>query len=276
MRERRATLRIHVLQVGYGDTETVEQRVNRVVQLVAEQRGADVIVLPELWPHGGFAWREWAERAEGVDGPVMHALAGAARQAGAVVHAGSIVERSTIERGPRAGRRGLWNTSVVLSADGEVLATYRKIHRFGFGDGEPLVLEPGDEPRTVTIERPGAAVRAGLATCYDLRFPELFRQLLDAGAQLFLVPAAWPAARVEHWTLLGRARAIENQAFVVQCNTAGRHSGLQMGGCSQIVSPTGEVLARAGTQEQVLVAGIDLRDVEAYRQAFPVLPDRRL
>ena len=82
-------------------------------------------------------------------------------------------------------------------------------------------------------------MRIGLSTCYDLRFPELYRQQLDAGAEVFVVPAAWPAARVAHWTLLGRARAVEDQAFVVQCNTAGTHAGTEMGGRSQVVAPDG-------------------------------------
>ena len=91
----------------------------------------------------------------------------------------------------------------------------------------------------------GESVTVGLSTCYDLRFPELYRQQVEAGAELFVVPAAWPAARVGHWTLLGRARAIENQCVVVQCNTAGTHAGYPMGGHSQVVTASGEVLAEA-------------------------------
>ena len=121
------------------------------------------------------------------------------------------------------------------------------------------------------------SVQVGLSTCYDLRFPELYRQQVLAGAEMFLVPAAWPAARVAHWTLLGRARAIENQCVVVQCNTAGTHAGYQMGGHSQVVSASGEVLAEAsGNDQQVLSLDVDLAATTAYREAFPVLDDRRL
>jgi predicted amidohydrolase len=120
-------------------------------------------------------------------------------------------------------------------------------------------------------------VRIGLTTCYDLRFPELYRALLDAGALVVLVPAAWPAARVEAWSLLGRARAVENQYVVVQCNTAGTHGGVPMGGRSQVVDARGRVLAEAGPDdEQVLVVDVDLDDVTAWREQFPVLADRRL
>jgi predicted amidohydrolase len=115
-----------------------------------------------------------------------------------------------------------------------------------------------------------------VATCYDLRFPELFRALVDAGSDVFVIPAAWPAARVEHWELLGRARALENQCFVIQCNTGGSHSGVTMGGSSQVVGPDGVVLARAGQGEEVLSVTIDLDQVHSFRKSFPVLADRRV
>jgi predicted amidohydrolase len=278
-----AAMRVHVVQVAYGDDETVAERVTRVADLVRAQRGADLVVLPELWPHGGFAYRTWAERAETLDGPTVQALADAARDLGVVVHAGSLVERAAdgADRGPDG--RGLWNTSVVLGPDGGLLATYRKIHRFGFGAGEPKLLEAGRDVVTLHLpvggaEAPGGTVgvTTGLATCYDLRFPELFRRLLDAGARLVLVPAAWPAARVEAWQLLGRARAIENQYVLVQSNTGGTHSGVPMGGRSQVVAATGEVLAEAGDGEEVLVVDVDLGEVDRWRAQFPVLADRRL
>jgi len=274
-------VRVHVVQVAYGDEEPVADRVRRVAETVRAQRGADLVVLPELWAPGGFAYRTWTERAETLEGGVVAALAEAARDLGAHVHAGSIVERAPDGAGPdERGEtgRGLWNTSVLLGPDGRLLASYRKIHRFGFGQGEPSLMEAGTD--IVTAELPlgpgGRDVTVGLATCYDLRFPEQFRLLLDAGARVVLVPAAWPAARVEAWTLLGRARAIENQTVIVQCNTAGHHGGLDMGGHSQVVAATGEVLAEAGDGEQVLEVEIDLDAVQAWREQFPVLADRRL
>ena len=269
-------MRVHVVQVAYGDDEPVADRVERVAGLVRAQRGADLVVLPELWAPTGFDYRKWPAARETVDGPTVAAIAAAARDIGAVVHAGSIVE-TVPDDAPADARgetgRGLWNTSVVLGADGGVLATYRKIHRFGFGEGEPKLLEAGEDVVTFPLAD-GTVV--GLATCYDLRFPELFRRLLDAGAQVVLVPAAWPLPRVEAWTLLGRARAIENQFVVVQCNTGGEHGGYPMGGHSQVVAATGEVLAQAGRDEEVLVVDVDVADVAAWRERFPVLADRRL
>ena len=272
-------MRVHVLQVAYGDGEPTADRVERVAALVAEQRGADLVVLPELWAPTGMGYQGWAEAAEEIDGPTVAAIAQAARQAGVTVHAGSILEKAppgaeAARLGPQG--RGRWNTSVVIGSDGRTLATYRKVHRFGFADGEPTLIEAGEELVTVDVPTGGEPVRAGLATCYDLRFPELFRGLLDAGAKLFVIPAAWPARRVEHWTLLGRARAVENQCVVVQVNTGGTHSGVPMGGHSQVVSATGEVLAEAGDGEEVLVVDLDLEAIDAWRKKFPVLADRRL
>ena len=271
-------MRIAVIQLGYDDREPVSDRVTRVAGLVRAQAGHDLVVLPELWAAGGFSYKRWEERAEPVDGPVASAMSGAARDAGVMLHAGSIVER------PAEGERGadgkhLWNTSLVFAADGSLAATYRKIHRFGFGQGEPLLMEAGDALSLVDVpdSSPSAgAARAALSTCYDLRFPELYRAQLDAGATLFVIPAAWPAARVRHWTLLAHARAIENQCVVVACNTAGTHAGVQMGGHSQVVLPTGDVVAMAGSDEQVLSVEVDMRVVDDYRTSFPVLRDRRL
>ena len=182
---------------------------------------------------------------------------------------------------PHPGPEGksLANTSLIFGRDGELVTAYRKIHRFGFAEGEPALLEAGDEVLVADLrfaEDPSMQVSTGISTCYDLRFPELYRRQLDAGATLFVVPAAWPLSRVAHWSLLGRARAVENQCFVLACNTAGTHAGVIMGGHSVVVGPTGEVLAEAGEDQQILTVEIDLDDVERTRSAFPVLADRRL
>jgi predicted amidohydrolase len=251
----------HVIQLRYDDTETITQRTARVADLVRAQAGADLVLLPELWPNGGFSYDSWEATAQALDGEVVSALRAATRDLGAIVHMGSFVERD------EAGR--LFNTSVLLDRDGTVLTTYRKVHLFGFGEGEPKLMTAGDSAV--------AHGRFGLATCYDLRFPEQFRLLLDGGAQVVLLPAAWPAKRVGHWRLLARARAIENQSYLLACNTAGTHAGVQMGGYSAVVDPWGEVLAEAGPdEEQVLVVTLDDGLVSRTRASFPVLADRRL
>lgn len=272
-------MRVALIQLGYDDAESVTERVARAADLVRAQAGHDLVVLPELWAPGGFAYREWADRAEPLDGPTASAMAVAARDAGVVLHAGSIIEQSPDGADQGVEGRGRWNTSIVLGPDGERLATYRKIHRFGFGAGEPALLEAGADVVTAQVPRPatgGDDVRLGLVTCYDLRFPELFRRLGEAGAEVVVMPAAWPAARVGHWSLLSRARAIENQTFVLACNTAGTHAGHTMGGLSAVIGPAGEVLAEAGADERVLSVGIDVAGLGAVRAGFPVLADRRL
>ncbi|GGN08129.1 hydrolase [Terrabacter tumescens] len=267
-------MKVALIQLAYGDDESVADRTARVAALVRAQAGHDLVVLPELWPAGGFDYTAWDARAEPVDGPVARALADAARDARVTLHGGSIVERGAPVD---ADGRGLWNTSLVFSPEGELVATYRKIHRFGFGEGEPSLMDAGED--LVVVDVPvasGGSVPVGLSTCYDLRFPELYRRLLDRGAEVFVIPAAWPRKRVAHWTLLGQARAVEDQCVVLQCNTAGTHARHEMGGHSQVVDATGKVLAAAGLDEEVLSIDIDTAATPEWRRTFPVLADRRL
>lgn len=264
-------MRIALIQLAYDDSESLAERTSRVCELVRAEGGADLVVLPELWSAGGFSYREWPERSQDVSGSVVQALGAAARDAGVWLHGGSIAEHpSSGETGPEG--KSLWNTSVVMSPDGTVVASYRKIHRFGFAGGEPKLMEAGADLVVTEL----AGLRAGLSTCYDLRFPEMYRALVDRGAEAFVIPAAWPAARVDAWRLLLRARAIEDQCLVLACNTAGTHAHTEMGGRSAVIAPTGEVLAEAGTDEEVLRVDVDPASVAAAREAFPVLADRRL
>jgi predicted amidohydrolase len=257
-------MRVALVQLDGDIGADPAARRERAAALVRDQRGADLVVLPELWAHGAFAGERWRETAEPIDGPTARAMAAAARDLGGYLHAGSFVERDA------AGR--LYNTSLVYGPNGGLLATYRKIHRFGFTEGEAAVMSPGE--RVVTTDLAG--VTAGLATCYDLRFPELFRRLVDARAELFVVPAAWPVRRVAHWSLFARARAVESQVFVLACGTAGTSDGVRLGGRSVIVDPWGDVVAEAGDDETVLTADIDPAQVAKVREALPVLKDRRL
>lgn len=265
----RHTVRTALIQLDFDPAEPYADRVGRVVDLVAAQRGVDLVVLPELWPNGGFTYDAWEATAEPLDGPLTKALAEAARGARVTLHAGSFVERHD----EPVGGRALTNTAVVFGPDGSRLAVYRKIHLFGFSEGEPQLMGAGDD--VVVVDTPVG--RMGLATCYDLRFAEMFRRLGDDGAQLVVVPAAWPASRVGHWRVLAQARAIENQYVVVALNTVGEQYGKAMGGHSMVVDARGELLVEgAADVEQVLTVDIDLADVDQWRAAFPVLADRRL
>lgn len=263
-------MKVAIIQLAYDDTETVAERTERVVGLVRGQAGHDLVVLPELWAMGGFDYRAWDSKAETVEGSVRQALSAGAAEIGAMVHAGSIVERPG-SAGPEG--KFLWNTSLLVDAGGQLLTTYRKIHRFGFAAGEPALMEAGEDLRYVTL--PDGSL-AGLSTCYDLRFPEFYRAQVDGGAAAFLIPAAWPMARVEHWRVLLRARAIENQCLVIACNTAGTHARVEMGGHSAVIDPWGEVLAEGGDGEEVLSVEVPNDLVAQARDAFPVLADRRL
>jgi len=257
-------VRASLIQIAVDEGESVETRRRRVASLVREQSGADLVVLPELWTTGAFAYEEFGREAEPLDGPTHEAMAKAASDTGAWLHAGSIPER--------APDGTLYNTSLVFSPSGELAAAYRKIHRFGFDKGEAVLMGAGRD--AVTVRLPGTTL--GLATCYDLRFPELFRALVDAGAETLVVPAGWPERRRSHWTLLAQARAVENQAFVLACGTAGTHAGVPQAGHSIVVDPWGEVLAEAGPGEQVLTVDIDPGRVAVTRDQFPALKDRVL
>ncbi|MFC6705002.1 carbon-nitrogen family hydrolase [Flexivirga alba] len=264
-------MRIAAIQLAYGDDESLEERTSRVCDLVRAEAGADLVVLPELWSAGGFSYRDWPARSQDVSGSVVSSLAGAAREAGVWLHGGSIAEHpDSGETGPEG--KSLWNTSVLLAPNGSIAGTYRKIHRFGFAGGEPKLMEAG----TDVVVRDAAGLRAGLSTCYDLRFPELYRAQLDQGATAFVIPAAWPEARADAWSLLLRARAVEDQCLVIGCNTAGTHAGTAMGGRSAVIAASGEVLAEAGADEEILRVDVDPASVREFREAFPVLRDRRL
>ncbi|MGV9284784.1 carbon-nitrogen family hydrolase [Streptomyces sp. NPDC003730] len=257
-------MRASLIQIAVNEDEPVEARRLRAAALVREQAGADLVVLPELWTTGAFAFEEFDAAAEPLRGPTHEAMAKAASDAGVWLHAGSVPERAADGR--------LYNTSLVLSPSGELAASYRKIHRFGFDQGEAVLMGAGREPVTVPL----ADTTVGVATCYDLRFPELFRSLVDAGAELLVVPAGWPERRRSHWTLLAQARAVENQAFVLACGTAGTHAGVPQAGHSIVVDPWGEVLAEAGADEEVLTVEFDPAKVARTREQFPALKDRVL
>ncbi|MFJ6832587.1 carbon-nitrogen family hydrolase [Streptomyces sp. NPDC091209] len=264
-------MRASLLQIDVNDHESVAARRLRVADLVRDQAGVDLVVLPELWTTGAFAYEEFGAQAEPLDGPTHEAMSKAASDAGVWLHAGSIPERAASEAGS-ASEAPLYNTSLVYSPSGELVAAYRKIHRFGFDEGEAVLMGAGTE--LVTVRLPETVL--GLATCYDLRFPELFRGLVDAGAQTFVLSAGWPERRRSHWTLLAQARAVENQAYVLACGTAGTHAGVPQAGHSIVVDPWGEVLAEAGSDEEILTVDFDPAKVATTRDQFPALKDRLL
>ncbi len=250
--------RVAAVQLNLSDEESAATRRHRVRQMVADI-DADLILLPELWEIGPFAVAENLDAAVPLETWCRHMSDLAP---GRVLHAGSFLERDGDD---------LYNTSVVFGPDGEVLATYRKIHLFGFDTGEAVTLSAGKD--VVTVQTPLGVT--GLATCYDLRFPEMFRALTDAGATAVLIPTGWPQVRITKWSLLAAARATENQLWVVGANSAGVSNDMVMGGHSVIVDPWGEVTAEL-TQDGVISADLDPDLPHRVRAEFPVLRDRRL
>ncbi len=223
---------------------------------------ASLVVLPELWSVGFFHFDDYARYAEPMDGHVVTTICEEARRAGVWVLGGSFVEKS---------EAGLHNTTFLASPEGRVMLAYRKIHLFGYKSAEPELLVAGHQPACATT----SFGRVGAMTCYDLRFPELTRALVDAGAEMLLVTSAWPAARIEHWRVLLRARAVENQAWVVAANTAGADAGTRLGGHSAVVAPDGRVVAEGGMDAEDVVAVVDPTETDAIRRELPFLADRR-
>lgn len=201
-----------------------------------------------------------------MSGPLVTGLADLARELGVWIHGGSLAELTD-----ESVRH---NTCVLFDPEGELVATYRKIHLFGFAEGERTVMSGGDE--LVVVDTPLGTT--GLATCYDLRFPELFRALTDVGATAFLVSSGWPLSRIEHWDVLTRARAIEDQAWVIACNEVGTQGAekVVLGGHSVVIDPRGVVIAQAGESEEILYAEIDADEAGRWRAAFPALADIRI
>lgn len=226
----------------------------------AVAQGADLLILPELWPTGYDLERAKAYAASLDAGPF--ALMAHLAQRHRLYVAGTSLE---------ANSEGLpFNTAALYGPDGNLVGSYHKVHLFP-PMGEMEHMTAGD--RLPTFDLPWG--RTALAICYDLRFPELWRCYTNAGAQLILIPAEWPVRRVEHWRLLLRARAVENQLFVAGCNRAGAGVDGEFGGHSAAVDPWGRVLVEGGAEPGLLVTSLDLAEVARARARFPFLDDRR-
>ena len=243
---------------------------DRLVRAAARD-GAQLVVLPEKWSVLGPA-EVLREGAEPLDGPALSWARGAARELRVDLVAGSIAEHVD-------GRERGSNTCVHIGPDGEDVAVYRKLHMFdvevaGTVYRESDTEEPGDE---IVVSQTAAGVELGLSVCYDLRFPELYRALAVQGARVIAVPAAFTLATTrDHWETLVRARAIEDQCFVVAANQIGEHApGLRSGGRSMIVDPWGVVLAQAPDAETHVIADLDLERLARIRRELPSLANRR-
>jgi predicted amidohydrolase len=265
-------LKVAAIQLSSGSD--VARNVDDALLLVNEaaDEGAQYVQLPEyfnfLGPFSGF---EGA--AETVPGPITSRMAERAKSRALILHLGSLLEKS-----PEPGK--FFNTSVVISPSGEIVATYRKIHLFDVNVPDVIVhresdiIVPGEEIVVASFEE----FSLGMSICFDVRFPELYRKLALAGADVIAVPAAFNAITGRaHWDLLVRSRAVENHSFVVAAAQAGTTvEGISTYGHSLIVDPWGEILAESTKDKpEVITATLDLSDVARRRAQIPVMDFRR-
>jgi len=265
-------LRTAVIQVNTRDN--LAENLSNVERFLdqAAGMGAQFVGLPELWtylgPNPGYDGA-----AQTIPGPIIEILQEKARKHKMIVHGGSIIERDPQLTGK------FYNTSVLIDRDGEIVARYRKIHLFdvdlanGEKHYESQGIEPGNEIVTAAID----GITFGLTICYDLRFPELYRLLALKGAQIIMVPAGFTLyTGRDHWEVLLRARAIENLCYVVAPAQVGTYPpNRQCFGRSMIVNPWGLMLAQAQDSPTVIMAEIDLEQIEQARAQIPCLQNRR-
>jgi predicted amidohydrolase len=259
--------------VQLNSTDDLDRNLSTADRLVrrAANQGAELVVLPEKWSVLGTS-EQMAAAAQSLDGPCLSWARAVSRELGIDLLAGSIVERV-------AGLQKTANTSVHFGPDGEVRAAYRKIHMFDVEVDGVLYAESRDEqPGTeVVVSELANSVALGMSVCYDVRFPELYRVLAVRGAQVIAIPSAFTLATTrDHWEVLVRARAIENQCFAIAANQIGASgAGNRSGGRSLIVDPWGLVLATAPDEETAIVADLDFDNQRTIRAKLPVLEHRR-
>ena len=268
--EEGATIRAAAVQLNSTDDKRRNLEAADRLTRAAAADGAELVVLPEKFTVLGTS-EQMRAGAEPLDGPAIEWARRVARELGVDLVAGSIAEL-------REGREKLANTSVHVGPDGEARALYRKIHMFDVEVGgveyrESATEERGDE---VVLSELATGVPIGLTVCYDLRFPELFRILAIRGARVIALPSAFTRVTGEaHWEVLVRARAIENQAFLVAADQVGTHPpDKESYGGSMIVDPWGEVLARAADEECFVAAELDLERQAEVRERLPSLANR--
>ena len=265
-------MRVAVCQMTSG--ADIAANLDQAVSLLsaAAAAGAELAALPENFERVAPAAEKLAG-ATPIDGPVLAPIRQVARRHGMWILAGSFAEST-------AGGDRIHNTSVLLDPSGASAAVYRKIHLFDadVGDGTPYRESDLVIPGSVVAVAETPAGLLGLSICYDLRFPELYRQLVKLGAEILAVPAAFTEATGrDHWELLLRARAVEDQCFVIAPAQTGLHPGnRRTWGHALIADPWGRVLADAGTEPGIATAEIDLAVLRELRRSMPVLGHRKL
>jgi predicted amidohydrolase len=232
------------LDIVWENPPANHDKVRRLLS-AAQPKPGTLVVLPEMFATGFTMNLELAE-------DTGESIAKLAQEFRVQILAGMVRDRQ--------------NQAVLFDAQGREIARYGKMHPFKFA-GE--TAEPGTEPVVADC----GEFKLAPTVCYDLRFPELFRAGVKRGANLFAVIANWPTSRLDHWLTLLKARAIENQAYVIGVDRCGRDPNVEYPGHSQIINPRGEVLADAGEAEGVIHAALELAEVQAYREEFPAVTE---
>lgn len=264
------------LTVGLVQTNSQDDKQANITEVLAgidraAEMGARFVSLPELWSYLGPGAGK-SDTAEQIPGDLTRVLADKARERDVYLHAGSILEQAS-------GQDKLFNTTVVFDPSGEIVASYRKMHLFDVDIAgetsyrESDSIEPGEE--IVTFDLDG--IRVGLAICYDVRFPELFRILALRGAEIIMLPAAFTMMTgKDHWEPLIRARAIENTVFMIAAAQVGQHPpGRACFGRSMVVDPWGVVIAQAGDIPTVITSTLEMDELNRVRKQIPSLKNRR-
>ncbi len=262
-------LRVTLVQTSAGPD--LQANLGQLKRLIAGVGATDVIALPEVFALRGSD-QEYRDSAQSIQGPLVNFMSSMAHRHNAWVLAGSIME---------AAGQGVYNTSVLVNRRGEVHASYRKIHLFeaeiesGQVIRESDTYTAGDSPVMADLD----GWQCGMAICYDVRFPELFRLYSSRGAHLFFIPANFTQRTgKDHWEILLRARAIENQCFVIAPNQCGTNPRTQVEsyGHSMIIGPWGDILARIEEGEKAVTVTLDIHQLDATRRRVPALSHRRL
>ncbi|MBL8018485.1 MAG: hypothetical protein JNM27_02370 [Leptospirales bacterium] len=251
-------MRVTLFQMSV-DPENVQANIEKIEASI-DGSTADFLVFPEACT-SGFPYRRLKEVARANHAFLDSVLA---RQKASGDNR-TLLLPLLIEQGGQ-----FFNRQFIVSR-GQVQVTYDKIHLIGLL-GEDRFLAAGERAASTDIHE----FHAGLATCYDLRFPEIFRKLIPMGVNLFVIPAMWPVERASHLGALARARAIENLSYVIVCNATGQCGSLSLCGHSMIVDPKGEIVAEAAEEVTTLTANLSLEVVKSWRAAFPALDDMRM
>lgn len=267
-------MKIILVQMAVTDEEDYPLRMKKAERLLTDiealEEKTDLILFPELWGCGFQNYAAYAESAQELQGDFFHFMSLWSRRLHCYIHSGSFVEKRQ-RKTSHSVKTELYNTSLLFDREGSIKGIYRKIHLFGFESMEQKILTGGNQVTEVETE----FGKTGMTTCYDLRFPEQFRFSDEYVPELFLVTAAWPQARLEHWRLFNQVRAVENQCYVIACNAAGTQCGVTGAGHSMVTDPWGNILAEGTGEEELIRCELDLSRAAECRSHFPALKDRK-